>query len=36
MFAMTPDQGRELIERIQAAIDVQESSDAQETGVERH
>ncbi|GAA0693796.1 hypothetical protein [Vreelandella titanicae] len=36
MFAMTPAQGRELIERIQAAIDVLESSDAQGTGVERH
>ncbi|MCD1588975.1 hypothetical protein K7H09_23515 [Halomonas sp. IOP_14] len=35
IFAMTPAQGRELIERIQAAIDVLESSDAQGTGVER-
>tara|TARA_R110001592_G_scaffold304056_1_gene576422 strand:+ start:326 stop:436 length:111 start_codon:yes stop_codon:yes gene_type:complete len=36
MFAMTAAQGRELIKKIQVAIDVLESSDAQGTGVERH
>ncbi|WP_185856306.1 bssS family protein [Vreelandella populi] len=36
MFAMTPAQGRELIDRIQAAIEVLENSDAQGSGLERH
>lgn len=36
MFAMTPAQGRELIERIQAAIDVLEKSDSQGSAFPRH